>query len=205
MYVPVHYYTVSRDSYRVLHVCCSRGREHSSGACDVITLHFCKPELYGKYVKWGPAPDISPKCVVVLSQSLSINKNVSSLLSLDAAPSCSKRRQSKPFLNWTGQWLRCITTAAMAGNLFEKVDECPLNWGHWVLFAYNWDCEKTLLYEVAGCPLFRSCLSIEVNGRTVGTFRIVRYIVGVRCWGVSINVEFHCSRLSGKAQEGLQN
>ena len=34
---------------------------------------------------------------------------------------------------------------------------------------------------VAGCPLFRGYLSIEVNGRTVGTFRIVRYIVGVRC------------------------
>ena len=25
------------------------------------------------------------------------------------------------------------------------------------------------LYRVAGCPLFRGCLSIEVNGRTVGT------------------------------------
>ena len=37
------------------------------------------------------------------------------------------------------------------------------------------------LYGVAGCPLFRGCLSIEVNGRTVGTFRTVRYIVGVRC------------------------
>ena len=29
------------------------------------------------------------------------------------------------------------------------------------------------LYGVAGCPLFRGCLGIEVNGRTVGTFRIV--------------------------------
>ena len=44
-----------------------------------------------------------------------------------------------------------------------------------------WDCENCPLYGVAGCPLFRGCLSIEVNGRTVGTFRIVRYIVpGVR-------------------------
>jgi len=33
---------------------------------------------------------------------------------------------------------------------------------------------------------FRGCLSIEVNGRTVGTFGIVRYIVGVRFWGLSI-------------------
>ena len=36
------------------------------------------------------------------------------------------------------------------------------------------------LYGVAGCPLFRGC-SIEVNGRTVGTFGIVRFIVGDRC------------------------
>ena len=43
-------------------------------------------------------------------------------------------------------------------------------------FVYNWDHESCLLYGVAGCPLFRDCLSIEVNGRTVGTFRIVSYI-----------------------------
>ena len=41
-------------------------------------------------------------------------------------------------------------------------------------------------YRVAGCPLFRDCLSIEVNGRTVGTFRIVCYIVGVRWLGVFV-------------------
>ena len=29
--------------------------------------------------------------------------------------------------------------------------------------------ESSPLYEVVGCPLFRGCLSIEVNGRTVGT------------------------------------
>ena len=56
-----------------------------------------------------------------------------------------------------------------------------------MLLAYNWDHENCLLYGVAGCPLFRGCLSIEVNGRTVGTFRIVRYIVGVRCSGLSAN------------------
>ena len=43
-----------------------------------------------------------------------------------------------------------------------------------------------LLYEVAGCPLFRGCLSIKVNGRTVRNFRIVHYIVGVRCSGVPV-------------------
>ena len=52
-------------------------------------------------------------------------------------------------------------------NLAEKVDECPLNRGHKVLLVYNWDRENCPSYEVAGC-----CLSIEVNGRTVGTFGI---------------------------------
>ena len=51
---------------------------------------------------------------------------------------------------------------------------------------YNWDRESCPLYGVAGCPLFRGCLSIEVNGMAVGTFRIVRYIVGVRYSGVSV-------------------
>ena len=59
-------------------------------------------------------------------------------------------------------------------NLAEKVDECPLNRGHCVLFAYNWDCENRPLLGVVGYPLSRGCLSIEVNGRAVGTFRIVR-------------------------------
>ena len=65
-------------------------------------------------------------------------------------------------------------------NLAAKVDECPLNQGRLVLLAYNWDRENCPLYGVAGCPLFRGCLSIEVNGSAIGTFRIVRYIVGVR-------------------------
>ena len=74
----------------------------------------------------------------------------------------------------------------MVDNLAEKVNKCPLNWGHWVLFAYNWDRENCPLYRVAGCPLFRDCLNIEVNGRTVGTFRIVLYIVGVHFSAVSV-------------------
>ena len=65
----------------------------------------------------------------------------------------------------------------MVDNLAEKVDGCPLNRGSWV------NCP---LYGVAGCRLFRGCLSIGVNGRTVGTFRSVRYIVDIRCWGVSV-------------------
>ena len=74
----------------------------------------------------------------------------------------------------------------MVDNLAEKVDECPLNRGRCVLLAYNWDHENWPLYRVVGCPLFRGCLSVEVNGRAVGTFRIVRYIVGVRYSGVSV-------------------
>ena len=46
--------------------------------------------------------------------------------------------------------------------------------------------QKLSVIRSSGCPLFRGCLSIEVNERTVGTFRIVCYIVGVHCSGVSI-------------------
>ena len=52
--------------------------------------------------------------------------------------------------------------------------------------AYNWDRKNCPLYGVAGYPLFKGCLSIEVNGSTVGTFRIVRYIMGVCFSGASV-------------------
>ena len=55
-----------------------------------------------------------------------------------------------------------------------------------LLLAYNWDPENCPLYRVAGCPLFQGCLSIEVNGRTVRTFRIVCYIMGVCFSGASV-------------------
>ena len=74
----------------------------------------------------------------------------------------------------------------MVDKFGEKVNECPLNRGRRVLLEYNWDHEKCPLYGVAGCPLFRGCLSIEVNGKIVGTFRIVRYIMSVRFSGVSV-------------------
>ena len=41
------------------------------------------------------------------------------------------------------------------------------------MLAYNWDREHCPLYGVAGCPLFRGCLSIEVNGMVIGIFRMV--------------------------------
>ena len=46
-----------------------------------------------------------------------------------------------------------------------------------VLFVYDWECKKCPLYREAGCPLFRSCLSIE---RQSG--KCVQYIVDVRYW-----------------------
>ena len=54
---------------------------------------------------------------------------------------------------------------------------------HVVTFHTASNCS---LYRVAGCPLFRGCFSIEVNRRTVGTFRIVCCIIGVRFSGVSV-------------------
>ena len=67
-------------------------------------------------------------------------------------------------LRWQGVLSRDyyyeLTPVVMVDNLAR----CLLNWDG---FAYNWECENCSLYGVAGCPLFRSCLSIEVNGRTV--------------------------------------
>ena len=55
------------------------------------------------------------------------------------------------------------------------------NLGSLSIVLYNWERENCPLHEVARCPLFRGCLSIEVNGRIVGTFRIVHYTVDVLC------------------------
>ena len=73
----------------------------------------------------------------------------------------------------------------MVDNVAKMVDECPLNRGCQLLFAYNWDHENCPLYGVVWCLLFRGCLSIEVNGRIVRTFGIVRYM------RVSTKVGFH--------------
>ena len=55
----------------------------------------------------------------------------------------------------------------MVDNLVEKVDECLLNRGRCVLFAYNWDHKNCPLYgvTVVGCLLFRGCLSIKKDSR----------------------------------------
>ena len=65
-----------------------------------------------------------------------------------------------------------------------------------VLYVYDWERERCLLHRVVGCPLFRDFSHIEVYGETVGTFRIVCYIVGVLLlMGVHL-VGFHCSSLT---------
>ena len=61
-------------------------------------------------------------------------------------------------------------------HLAEKVAECSLN--RVVKYCLCTIGNACLLYSVVGCPLIKGCLSSKVNGRTVGTFGIVCYIVG---------------------------
>ena len=53
-------------------------------------------------------------------------------------------------IHWQGDYAK-----AMVDNLAEKIDMYPLNWGHYVLFVYNWEHEKCPLQEVARCLVFR--------------------------------------------------
>ena len=53
---------------------------------------------------------------------------------------------------------------------------------------------KLSVIRSSGVSLFRGCLRIEVNGRLIGTFRIVRYIVGVRYSGVSVVTGYSSGR-----------
>ena len=70
--------------------------------------------------------------------------------------------------------IKLLTTAAMVDNPAEKVDECPLNRGRKVLFAYNWDRESCPLYGVAGCPLLRGCLQSNVVPFENSVTRVLR-------------------------------
>ena len=45
-----------------------------------------------------------------------------------------------------------------------------------ILFAYNQVRESWPLCGVAGCPLFRGCLSIEVNGKTVSELSVISWV-----------------------------
>ena len=61
--------------------------------------------------------------------------------------------------------------------------------------SLNWLCAKSVTRQrrlsawIPGLLTLKvqgSLPHIEVNGRTVGTFRVVCYIVSVHCWGVSV-------------------
>ena len=45
---------------------------------------------------------------------------------------------------------------------------------------------KLSVIQSSEVSAIQGCLNIEVNGRAIGTFRIVCYIVGVRYSGVSV-------------------
>ena len=63
-------------------------------------------------------------------------------------------------------------------NLAEKVDDCPLERGSLSIVCVPLGPRKLSVMRSSGVSAIQG---IEVNGRIVGTFRIVRYIVGVRC------------------------
>ena len=69
-------------------------------------------------------------------------------------------------------------SAAMADNIAEKVYECPLNRG--CIVSVQLGAQKLSVIWSSRVSAIQE-LHIEVNGRTVGTFGIVRYIVDVCC------------------------
>ena len=81
--------------------------------------------------------------------------------------------------------MKLLTIADMVDNLAEKVDECPLLGV--IEYSYiHLGPRKLSIMQRGGVRLVRGCLSIVVIGRTVGSFRIVHYIMGARFSGVSI-------------------
>ena len=70
----------------------------------------------------------------------------------------------------------------MVENLGEKIIECLLNWGHSILFCVQLGLRNlSILLSSTMSTIQGLLLSIEVNGRTVWTFRIVRNIFSVWC------------------------
>ena len=67
----------------------------------------------------------------------------------------------------------------MVDNLAEKVNKCSLNWG---------------------CPPLKDCLSIEVNGRAVGTFRFVWVSAVEGCGSHCMQTVLHRSLPNDSAQ-----
>ena len=64
-------------------------------------------------------------------------------------------------------------------NLAEKVNECLINKSLSIV-CIQLGLRKLSVIQSSGVIRY-SMVGIEVNGRTVWTSRIVRYIVGVRC------------------------
>ena len=52
-------------------------------------------------------------------------------------------------------------------NLAKKVDDCPPKSGSLSIVGIQLGPRKLSVIRSSGCPLFRGCLSIEMNGRTV--------------------------------------
>ena len=83
-----------------------------------------------------------------------------------------------------------MSVVTMVDNLAEKVDDCPVSRVvEYCLRAIDREKCPLTLYRVAESPLFRGCLSIEVNGKIVGTFRMSRgcpLLRGVRKRGSTV-------------------
>ena len=79
----------------------------------------------------------------------------------------------------------------MVENCAEKANECLLNRGRRVLFAYNRDSKNCPLY---GVPAIQGLLNYWSEWKDSWHFqRIVHYIVGVHCWGVSFKQDSNVS------------
>ena len=64
-----------------------------------------------------------------------------------------------------------VNSSGDGGQSYSKDRRVSTNRGCWVLLAYNWHRKNCPLDGVARCLVFRGCLSIKVNGMTVGTFQ----------------------------------
>ena len=75
-------------------------------------------------------------------------------------------------------YLMLLATTAMVDNLAEKIDKYLLL-RSLSIFIQLGPRKQSIVRNSWVSTM--GCLSIKVNGRTVETFRIVRYIVGIWC------------------------
>ena len=73
-----------------------------------------------------------------------------------------------------------LTTAAMVDNLAEKVERVSAKSRSLSIVCIQSGPRNLSIIRSSGVSAIQGCLSIEVNGKTVETFRIVCYIVSVR-------------------------